>query len=66
MFIDDVVIDRVDPETPVSTPPEYKEYVEVLRDKSGNIIEGDAKSKSLISMFLICFYKLNVYILCIF
>ena len=51
VFIDDVVIDRVDPETPVSTPPEYKEYVEVLRDKSGNIIEGDAKSKSLISCF---------------
>ncbi len=51
VFIDDVVIDRVDPKTPVSTPPEYKEYVQVLRDKNGNIIYGHAKSKGLINCF---------------
>ncbi len=44
VFIDDVVIDRADPEMPVSTPPEYTEYVQALRDKDGNLIEVDTTS----------------------
>ena len=44
VFIDDVVIDRADPEMPVSTPPEFTEYVQALRDENGNLIEMDVSS----------------------
>ncbi len=44
IFIDDVVIDRADPEMPVSTPASYTEYVQALRDANGNLINVDANS----------------------
>ena len=44
IFIDDVVIDRADPEMPVSTPPEYTEYVPALRDADGNLLKIDTTS----------------------
>ena len=44
IFIDDVVIERADPEMPVSTPPEFTEYVQALRDENGNLIDVDVSS----------------------
>ena len=39
IFIDDIVIKRVDESTPLSTPVSFTEYVPAERDEFGNLVE---------------------------
>ncbi len=42
IFIDDVVFERVDKDTPLSKPVQFTEYVPALRDANGNLIDVPA------------------------
>ena len=42
LFIDDIVFERVDENTPLSTPISFTEYVPALRDENGNLLDMPA------------------------
>ncbi len=59
IFVDDIVIERVDENTPLSVKPKYTEYVQAQRDANGNLIKKNVSDIDITSIIDASLYMKN-------